>query len=55
MDRELHLEEVERNFKSHVRCSQEEKIQAVKESCKGNLKVNQIAQIYNDTTSAVST
>ena len=42
------------NFKSHVRCSQEEKIQAVMESCKGNLKIAQIAEIYGVTPSAVS-
>ena len=35
-----------KSFKSHVRCSQEEKIQAVMESCKGNLKIAQIAEIY---------
>ena len=33
-----------KSFKSHVRCSQEEKIQAVMESCKGNLKIAQIAE-----------
>lgn len=54
---ELRPEEGERrckSFKSHVRCSQEEKIQAVMESCKGNLKVLQIAEIYGVTPSAVS-
>ena len=44
-----------KSFKQHVRCSQEEKIQAVMESCKGNLKITQIAEIYNVTPSAVST
>ena len=43
-----------KSFKSHVRCSQEEKIQAVMESCKGNLKIAQIAEIYGVTPSAVS-
>ena len=55
---ELYPEETERRckyFKPHVRCSQEEKIQAVMESCKGNLKISQIAEIYNVTPSAVST
>ena len=55
---ELYPEEGERrckSFKSPVRCSQEEKIQAVMESCKGNLKITQIAEIYNVTPSAVST
>lgn len=54
---ELHPKEGERRckqFKSHVRCSQEEKIQAVMESCKGTLKISQIAEIYNVTPSAVS-
>ena len=56
--KELHPEEGKRrckSFKPHVRCSQEEKIQAVMESCKGNLKVSQIAEIYGVTPSAVST
>lgn len=44
-----------KSFKPHVRCSQEEKIQAVMESCKGNLKLAQIAEIYGVTPSAVST
>ena len=55
--KELHPEEGERRcktFKTPVRCSQEEKIQAVIESCKGNLNVTQIAQIYGVTPSAVS-
>lgn len=55
--KELHPEEGERRckqFKPHVRCSQEEKIHAVMESCKGTLKVSQIAEIYNVTPSAVS-
>ena len=43
-----------KSFKPHVRCSQEEKIQAVMESCKGNLKIAQIAEIYGVTPSAVS-
>ena len=56
--KELNPEEGERrckSFKPHVRCSQEEKIQAVMESCKGNLKICQIAEIYGVTPSAVST
>ncbi|MBQ3559857.1 MAG: IS3 family transposase [Agathobacter sp.] len=56
--KELSPEESERrckNFKPHVRCSQDEKIQAVLESCKGNLKISQIAEIYNVTPSAIST
>lgn len=55
--KELHPEEGERRckaFKAPVRCSQEEKIQAVIESCKGNLSIMQIAQIYGVTPSAVS-
>ena len=55
--KELSPEEGERrckSFKPHVRCSQQEKIQAVMESCKGNLKISQIAEIYNVTPSAVS-
>lgn len=55
--KELYPEEGKRRckaFKPYVRCSQEEKIQAVMESCKGNLKVNQIAAIYGVTPSAVS-
>ena len=55
--RELYPAEGERRckaFKPHVRCSQEEKIQAVMESCKGNLKITQIAELYNVTPSAVS-
>ena len=55
--KELHPEEGEKRcqaFKSHVRCSQEEKIQAVTESCKGKLKVSEIAEIYGVTPSAVS-
>ena len=42
------------SFKPHVRCSHEEKIQAVMESCKGNLKISQIAEIYGVTPAAVS-
>ena len=56
--KELYPEEGERcckSFKPHVRCSQEEKIQAVMESCRGNLKISQIAEIYGVTPSAVST
>lgn len=56
--KELHPKEGERRckaFKAPVRCSQEEKIQAVMESCKGNLTVMQVAQIYGVTPSAVST
>ena len=56
--KELYPEEGERrcqSFKIPVRCSQEEKIQAVMESCKGNLKITQIAEIYNVTPSAIST
>ncbi len=55
--KELYPEEGERrckSFKTPVRCSQEEKIQAVMESCKGNLKITQIADIYGVTPSAVS-
>ena len=55
--KELYPEEGERrckSFKAPVRCSQEEKIQAVMESCKGNLKITQIADIYGVTPSAVS-
>ena len=55
--KELCPEEGERrckSFKPYVRCSQEEKIQAVTESCKGTLKIAQIAEIYNVTPSAVS-
>jgi len=44
-----------KQFKPYIRCSQEEKVQAVKESCKGTLKISQIAEIYNVTPSAVST
>lgn len=54
---ELHSDEFERrckHFKPHVRCSQEEKIQAVIESCNGKLKISQIAEIYNVTPSAIS-
>ena len=43
-----------KSSKPHVRCSQEEKIQAVLESCKGTLKLSQIAKIYGVTPSAVS-
>ncbi len=43
-----------KSFKSHVRCSREEQIQAVMESCKGNLKISQIAEIYGVTASTVS-
>jgi len=55
--KELHPEEGEKRcqaFKSQVRCSQKEKIQAVTELCKGKLKVSQIAEIYGVTPSAVS-
>lgn len=55
--KELDPEEGERRcrvFKAPVRCSQEEKIQAVNESCKGNLNLKQIAEIYNVTPSTVS-
>ena len=41
-------------FKSHVRCTQEQREQAVRESCWGNLTISQIAAIYNVTPSAVS-
>ncbi len=44
-----------KNLKPHVRCSQDEKIQAVLESCKGNLKISQILEIYNVTLSSIST
>lgn len=56
--KELSPEESDRrckNFKPHVRYSQDEKVQAVLESCKGNLKISQIAEIYNVTPSAIST
>ena len=54
--KELNPEEGERrckSFKPHVRCSQEEQIQAVMESCKGNLKLYQIAEIYGVTAATV--
>lgn len=41
-------------FKSHVRCTQEQREQAVRESCRGNLTISEIAAIYNVTPSAVS-
>lgn len=40
--------------KPGIKCSQEDKIRAVVESCKGNLTVAQIAEIYGVTPSAVS-
>ncbi len=55
---ELCPEEGERrckSFKPYVKCSQEEKIQAVMESCKGDLKISQIAEMYNVTPSTIST
>ncbi|MBR1598934.1 MAG: IS3 family transposase [Lachnospiraceae bacterium] len=56
--KELYPEEGKKrcqSFKPHVRCSHEEKIQAVMESCKGNLNISQIAEIYGVTPAAVST
>lgn len=41
--------------KPYVRCTQEERERAVLESCRGNLKILEIAAIYNVTPSAVST
>jgi transposase-like protein len=41
-------------FKSHVRCTQEQQEQAVRESCRGDLTISEIAAIYNVTPSAVS-
>lgn len=55
--KELYPEEGERrckSFKPYVRCSQEEKIQAVIESCKGNLKLGQIAEIYGVAPATIS-
>jgi putative transposase len=49
-----HAEEHCKVFKSHVRCSHEEQIKAVIESCKGILTVREIADIYKVTPSAVS-
>lgn len=43
-----------KSFKSPVRCSYEEQVQAVMESCKGNLKISQIAEIYGVTAPTVS-
>lgn len=42
-------------IKPHIKCSQEEKIQAVIESCKGNLTIKKIAEIYGVTPAAIST
>ena len=55
--KELDPEEGKRrckSFKSPVRCSHEEQIQAVMESCKGNLKISQIAEIYGVRPSTVT-
>ena len=41
--------------KPYVRCTQEERERAVLESCRGDLKIQEIAAIYNVTPSAVST
>lgn len=41
-------------FKPHVRCTQEQQEQAVRESCRGDLTISEIAAIYNVTPSAVS-
>lgn len=41
--------------KAYVRCTQEERERAVLESCRGDLKIREIATIYNVTPSAVST
>lgn len=41
--------------KPYVRCTQEERERAVLESCRGDLKIHEIAAIYNVTPSAVST
>lgn len=40
--------------KPSIKCSQEDKIRAVVESCKGELKFSQIAEIYGVTRSAIS-
>lgn len=55
--KELSPEEGERrckSFKPPVRCSHEEQVQAVMESCKGNLTISQIAEIYGVRASTVS-
>lgn len=41
-------------FKPHVRCTEEQQLQAVRESCRGDLTISEIAAIYNVTPSAVS-
>lgn len=41
--------------KPYVRCTQEERECAVLESCRGDLKIQEITAIYNVTPSAVST
>lgn len=41
-------------FKPHVRCTGEQQLQAVRESCRGDLTISEIAAIYNVTPSAVS-
>ncbi len=41
-------------FKPHVRCTGEQQLQAVRESCRGDLTISEIAAIYNVTLSAVS-
>lgn len=43
-----------KTYKPYVRYSQEEIIQAVTESCKGNIPISKIAEIYNVTPSTVS-
>lgn len=42
------------SFKPHVRCTREQQMQAVRESCRGELSIAEIAAIYNVTPSAVS-
>ena len=41
-------------FKPHVRCTEEQQLQAVRESCRGDLTISEITAIYNVTPSAVS-
>ena len=40
--------------KPYVRCTEEQRVQAVLESCKGDLPIHEIAEIYGVTPSAVS-
>ena len=56
--KELCPEEVKKRCiprKPRIKCSQEDRIRAVVESCRGDLKISQIAEIYGVTSSAVST